>query len=199
MISKKSIDSTVAGTVFLSALIAPPAISASGSVLTAQVSNENFMLAQAHEHDEDKGEKSKHKKDDHKKSNHDNKHGGKDKDYAQLIVSHADALALSDAQLGKVTRIHLKYTTENKKAKQEAHKNMQAFIKASMKPGTSEAKLRELGAAHAEAFNVLVEQHIDERKAVHDVLTDEQITKLKSIKIPHDEHDDNHESGHDHH
>lgn len=87
------------------------------------------MLAQAHEHDEDKGEKSKHKKDDHKKSNHDNKHGGKDKDYAQLIVSHADALALSDAQLGKVTRIHLKYTTENKEAKQEAHKNMQAFIK----------------------------------------------------------------------
>jgi hypothetical protein len=45
----------------------------------------------------------------------------------------------------------------------------------------------------------LVEQHIDERKAVHDVLTDEQITKLKSMKITHDEHDDNHESGHDHH
>lgn len=199
MIRKKSVVSTVAGTVFLSALIAPPAISASESVLTAQVSNESLMVAQAHEHDEDKGEKSKHKKDDHKKSNHDDKHGGKNKDYAHLIISHADALALSDAQLGKVTRIHLKYTTENKKAKQEAHKSMQAFIKTSMKPSASEAKLRELGATHAKAFNVLVEQRIDERKAVHDVLTDEQITKLKSMKIPHDEHDDNHEGGHDHH
>ena len=76
---------------------------------------------------------------------------------------------------------------------------MQAFTKESMEPGTSDIKLRALGAAHTKAFNVLVEQHIYERKTVHNVLTDEQITKLKSMKMAHDTHDDNLERGHDHH
>ena len=75
---------------------------------------------------------------------------------------------------------------------------MKAFTKASMKPGTSEAKLRKLGTEHAEAFNVLLEQHINERKAVHDVLTAEQINKLKTMKIHHAKHDDQ-ESSHDYH
>ncbi|GJL73862.1 MAG: hypothetical protein NMNS01_30610 [Nitrosomonas sp.] len=43
-----------------------------------------------------------------------------------------------------------------------------------------------------------VEQRTNEREAVYGVLTDEQITKLNSMEIPHDEHDDNHESGHLH-
>ena len=115
MINIKLIVPAVVGTAFLCALIASPAISATGNASTTHVSNKSFVLAQAHEHDKDKGEKSNHKKDESKKSNHDGKHGKKTEDYAHLITSHADALALTDEQLGKITRIHMKTKKPNKK------------------------------------------------------------------------------------
>lgn len=60
---------------------------------------------------------------------------------------------------------------------------MKAFHKASMKPNTDDDKLRKLGKDHVDIFNAMVEQHIIERKAVHDVLTAEQINKLKTMKM----------------
>ena len=115
-----------------------------------------------------------------------------------MIASHADALDLTDEQLGKITRLAMKDTKKHKKSKQKLRKSMKAFHKASMKPDTDDATLRKLGKEHVDIFNAMVEQHINERKAVHDVLTANQINKLKTMELHYDEHDGDQDDGHDH-
>jgi hypothetical protein len=75
---------------------------------------------------------------------------------------------------------------------------MKAFHKASMKPDTNDAMLRKLGNEHVDEFNEMVDQHIRERNAVHDVLTDDQVDKLKTMKMNHDGHGGDQNGGHDH-
>ena len=197
MIDKKSIISTVIGSAFVIAICTLPTISAAEN---SQTLDKSFMLAQAHEHDEDKGDKSREKKGKSDKDGHGgSKHGKKDHNYAHMIASHADALELTDEQLGKITRLEMHDTEAHKKTKQEVQKSMKAFHKASMKPGTNDAMLRKLGTEHVDEFNEMVDQHIRERKAVHDVLTADQIEKLKTMKMSHDEHGDDQNGEHDHH
>lgn len=160
-----------------------------------------------HRHGQEKGKerghgghKEKEGKDDHDKHG-DKKHGGMTKhghDYAHLIIPHADKLKLSDEQLGKITRLHLKHEQAHEKLKQKLHKSMKTFKKNSMKPGTSDAQLRELGKELAAAFNEMIEFHIKERQAVHAILSDDQKNQLKTMKIEHDAHNDKHD-GHDGH
>ena len=195
MIDTKSIISAVIGSVFVITIFTVPTISA------AEIA-QSFLLAQANEHGEDNEDKNKGKKGESDKDEHDGgKHGkkDKDKDYAHMIASHADALDLSDEQLGKITRLEMKETKEHKEAKQKLRKNMKAFHKASMTPDTDNAALRKMGKEHVDLFNAMVEQHINERKAVHDVLTAAQINKLKTMKMQHDEHGNDQDGGHDHH
>lgn len=195
MINRKPIVSTIVSTVFLSILIISSTISsATDNTFNTPNTHKNFSSAQVHEHEKNNREKSKHKKAENKHSDHDCMGEQKIKDYAYLFLSNAETLALTDEQLGKIARIHLKYAHENKQAKQKAHKKMMAFTKASLKPSTSEAKLRKLGTEHTQAFNTLIELHINERKAVHKVLTVDQINKLKTMKIHHTE-DSDHEDG----
>ena len=117
--------------------------------------------------------------------------------YAQLIASQADALALTDEQLGKITRIHAKEAAEFGKAKHQAHESMHDFMEASMKPATDDETIRKFGKNHNDTFSRMIEMRINERKAVHAVLTPEQTNKLKTLKI-HNQHDHGSKQGNDH-
>ncbi len=117
--------------------------------------------------------------------------------YAQLIASQADALALTDEQLGKITRIHAKEAAEFGKAKHQAHESMHDFMEASMKPATDDETIRKFGKNHNDTFSRMIEMRINERKAVHAALTPEQTNKLRTLKI-HNQHDHGSKQGNDH-
>jgi len=116
------------------------------------------------------------------------RHGG-GHSYAHMIVRHADELELSDAQLGRIVRLHLKHVQEHKQFKMKIRKGMMHFHHASMKPGTDDATLRKLGNDHVEAFKAMLEQHIRSRNVVHAILTAEQREQLKAMKMNHGMHD----------
>ena len=115
-----------------------------------------------------------------------------DYSYAQMVASHADALKLTDTQLGRITRLQLKQAHEHEQFKQKIHKSMMEFHKESMKPGTDDATLRKLGKNHVDAFNAIVEQHIKDRNDVNAVLSAEQKSQLKTMKMDHDTCDGGH-------
>lgn len=140
-------------------------------------------------HGKDKDDKHGNKKSDEKKKG---KH-----DYAHLIIKHANDLKLSDEQLGKITRVHLKHEKAHKEAKQEMKESMKAFKKESMNPAASDEQVRNTGEDLKNTFNQMVEFHIKERATVHAILTDKQKNLLKTIKVDHDHdaHGDN-KSGH---
>lgn len=195
---------------------------ASNELTPHQSENRALILAQAHQHGQEKesgqgggskhteghqGEGNKHGQGHSNQSGHgghgEGKGGHGDKkghgmkkhnhDYAHLIIAHADTLKLSDEQLGKIVRLHLKHEQEHERLKEKVKKSMKAFKKASMNPGTSDAQLSKLGKDHTDAFNAMVDFHINERKDIHSVLTEAQRKMLESLKLDHD-HD-----GHDSH
>ena len=195
---------------------------ASNELTPHQSENRDLILAQAHQHGQEKesgqgggskhteghqGEGNKHGQGHSNQSGHgghgEGKGGHGDKkghgmkkhnhDYAHLIIAHADTLKLSDEQLGKIVRLHLKHEQEHERLKEKVKKSMKAFKKASMNPGTSDAQLSKLGKDHTDAFNAMVDFHINERKDIHSVLTEAQRKMLESLKLDHD-HD-----GHDSH
>lgn len=111
-------------------------------------------------------------------------------DYAHSIAMQAEALGLSDEQLGKIVRLHLKRDKQaHERIKEKMKASMKAFREAVSQPSTDDETLRKLGQAHIDSFNEMVNYHIQERKAVRSILTPEQIGKLKSIKT---------ETGHEH-
>ncbi|TXI16435.1 MAG: hypothetical protein E6Q62_11525 [Nitrosomonas sp.] len=138
-------------------------------------------------HDREKEEKGGHGD----KKNHGMKKDSHD--YAHLIVAHADTLKLSDEQLGKIVRFHLKHEQEHERLKEKVKKSMKAFKKESMNPGASDDQLSKLGKDHADAFKAMVDFHIKERKDIHSILTESQRKTLETLKMDHD-HD-----GHDSH
>lgn len=139
--------------------------------------------------------------DDHKKGG--GMHGdmmkhGHGHSYAKMIASHAEALQLTDEQLGKIVRLHMKGEKEHKKLMEKMHESRHAFKKASMKPSTDDVTLDKLAKEHVTAHQAMIDYHINERKAVHEILTPEQMSKLKTIKIHHGRHGGDHGgSGHD--
>ncbi len=198
MIDTKSIISTVVGSAFIITICIAPTISVAES---SQALDESLMLAQAHEHDQEKGNgqgggHKEEKKGDHGKEGKSDKHGGKksgdmkkdEHDYAHMIISHTDTLKLSDEQLGKIVRLHLKHKQEHEQLKKKLKKNMKAFKKESMKPNTSDAQLQQLGKDHTDAFNAMVEHHIKERHAINAVLSNDQKQQLDTMKMDHDDH-----------
>lgn len=125
------------------------------------------------------------------------RHGG-GYSYAHIIATHADELNLSDAQLGRIVRLHMQHAQEHKQFKKEIRKSMMHFHHASMKPGTDDATLRKLGNDHVEAFKAMLEQHIRGRNVVHAILSAEQREQLKTMKMNHGMHGKGH-GGHKNH
>jgi len=113
-------------------------------------------------------------------------HGHGHGSYAHNVASQAEKLDLSDEQLGKIARLHMKDDKAHKHLKHNLQKSMKALRSAIMEPGSDDETIRKLGQAHVNEFNAMVKHHIQERKAVHDILTPEQVEKLKSMKVGHD-------------
>jgi len=65
------------------------------------------------------------------------------------------------------------------------------FHKESMKPGMDDATLRKLGKNHVDAFNAMVEQHMD-CNDVNINLSAEPKSQLKTMKMVHDMHGEAH-------
>ena len=118
------------------------------------------------------------------------RHGGHS--YAHMIATHADELELSDAQLGRIVRLHMKQAQEHKQFRKKNRKSMMHFHHASMKPSTDDATLRKLGNEHVESFKAMLEQHIRSRNVVHAILTAEQREQLKTMKMKHGMHGGGH-------
>ena len=232
MLSKQSLSFVTIGSAMMFFGTVSIAL-ASNESAPHQSENRTLILAQAHQHGQEKesgqsggskhseghqGEGNKHGQGHNNQSGHGG-HGegkgghGKEKvekdghgdkkdhgtkkdshDYAHLIVVHADTLKLSDEQLGKIVRLHLKHEQEHERLKEKVKKSMKAFKKASMNPGTSDAQLSKLGKDHTDAFNAMVDFHINERKDIHSVLTEVQRKTLETLKIDHDHDHDDHDS-----
>lgn len=198
--------STVVGSAFIISFYITPTISVAES---ASTSDKSVVIAQVHEHNQKKASEQggDHKegegKGSHGKEGKSDKHGGKKSggmkkdahDYAHIVISHADAFKLSDEQLGKIVRLHLKHKSAHEKLKEKLKKSMKTFKKESMKPSASDAQLHKLGKDHMDAFNAMVEHHIKERHEIHAVLSDDQKKQLHTMKMDHDKHD----NGHNHH
>ena len=169
--------------------------------VTALHASDGVIVAQAHQHDDkvsakggDGGQhrhgdnhQGSHGKEKGKKggTDHNHEHSMKKHDYAHMIISHAEMLKLSDEQLGKIVRLHLKNKEAHEELKHRLKEGMQAFRRESMNPGASEEQLRSLGKKHIDDFNAMIEHHIKERQAIQAVLSNEQKTLLKSIKPDH--------------
>lgn len=150
------------------------------------------------EHDGGHGKKGgDHGADKEKGKKHgDKKSGDKQKgkpDYAHMIISHTDELKLTDEQLGKIVRLHLKHDEAHETVKHALQDSMKAFKKESLNPAASDDQLRDLSKAVTTAFNKMAEHHIKERQTLHAVLTEAQKNQLASMKMDHDhDHDDDH-------
>ena len=195
MVSRESMFSIIVGFVSTITLGAASIASADSNSVAFQSQDKNLMIAEAHQqHGEGKGDGGKH--------GEGNCCGGMMGDmkgmmkhehsYAHMIASHADALKLSDAQLGRIVRLHLKHAQEHEQFKQKIHKSMMEFHQESMKPSADDATLRKLGKDHAEAFSAMIEQHIKDRNAVHAVLSVDQRNQLKTMKMDHGMHGGGH-------
>ena len=125
------------------------------------------------------------------------RHGG-GRSYAHMIAMHAEELELSDAQLGRIVRLHMKHAQEHKQFKKKIRGSMMHFHHASMKPGTDDATLRKLGNDHVDAFKAMLEQHIRSRNVVHAILTAKQRDQLKAMKMNHGMHGGGHSSHKNH-
>jgi Spy/CpxP family protein refolding chaperone len=106
--------------------------------------------------------------------------------YAHMVTLHADALKLTDEQLGKLTRLHLQQMKTHQEIMHKLHKSMMDFHQESMKPAADENTLRNFGKDHANAFSEMVEQGIKARGEVNAILTTEQQAQLKAMKMDHE-------------
>ena len=112
-------------------------------------------------------------------------HGGmmhRMKGYAHTVLMHAEALKLSDEQLGKIVRIKMRHQTAHQDLMERLHKSMMSAREGMMDPSAEEAGIRKAGKEHAEAFAAMIEDALKERGEVNAVLTPEQLDQLKSLK-----------------
>jgi Spy/CpxP family protein refolding chaperone len=112
-------------------------------------------------------------------------HGGmmhRMKGYAHTVLMHAEALKLSDEQLGKIVRIKMRHQKAHQDLMERLHKSMMSAREGMMDPSAEEAGIRKASKEHAEAFKAMIEDAIKERNEVNAVLTPEQRDQLKSLK-----------------
>lgn len=154
------------------------------------VTSENKSEASQSDHEHKAHAKNKQSKDQHKdKHNKKYKHGDKGEkhhhhSYVHNVAMQAEALDLSDEQLGKIVRLHLNEDHEaHHLLKKDMKQTMKAFRKAVAQLAVDEEALRKLGQEHIDSFNAMVKHHVEERQAVLNILTPEQVGKLKEIKV----------------
>jgi hypothetical protein len=102
---------------------------------------------------------------------------------AGKLMAHAEHLKLSDEQLGKIARLQQQYKKTQEQIKEKLHKSMMSFREESMNPSADIEKLRSAGREHGEAFNAMVENAILERQEILAILTPDQQTQFKSMKM----------------
>lgn len=202
MLHKKSIIYFSSGLICAMTLGAMPVATASDNSLGVYSIDKGFMVAEAHQHEMSADSKNQQ----HQQTGCSNKsksgsgmmghmkrkmkHRGHS--YAHMISTHAEELKLSDAQLGRIIRLHRKHAQEHKQFMKEVRKSMMQFHHESMKPSTDDATLRKLGNNHVEAFKAMLEQHIRDRDVVHAILSSDQREQLKTIKMDHSKHGGDH-------
>lgn len=209
MLSNKTTISILFGLILFLSVFASSRLHANEGI-----NQQNIRLTQAHQHDHqtnseakrndqlnqhaiDKSKTSKNHQENSESKKH--QHGMmEDKhDYAHMIIFHADELKLTNDQLGRLVRLHLKHEKEHKKIKEKLKESMHDFMKAKMDPSSTDEQLLSVGKDHANAFNAMVEHHIQERRAIHSVLSADQKSQLNIIKMNHSAHD-NKEGEHSH-
>ncbi len=139
-------------------------------------------IKQKMEKRQQKQEKKKDKKEMKKKGM---KH--KVKSYGEVVLEQAEALNLTDEQLGKIMRIQMTNKKARKKLLGQPHKSMKKALKALRDPEASIASIRIAGRAHTDDFDALVEAEITTRNKIDATLTPKQRKRLKLIKLPKDE------------
>jgi Spy/CpxP family protein refolding chaperone len=175
-------------------------LAAAENIASHSTASGNLLLAQAHEqHADHNGKHDKKADDGHADHKEHGQHDKMQANYADMITSHAEALNLSDEQLGKIMRHHLKSSRENREIMQQAHKSMKALRNASVSSDANDDLLRKHAKDHADAITELAEKRISQRKAMHNILSEEQLKKLKTMKIHHGSHGSDNKGGHNHH
>ena len=189
---KKSMSSIYIGSICAFVLGTVPIALAVNNSIAAQSVDKGFMVAEAHQHGvyaDSKDQCSQKSKSGgmmgHMRGRM--RHGG-GYSYAHMVATHADELELSDAQLGRIVRLHMKHAQEHKQFKRRIRKSMMQLHHESMKPSTDDATLRKLGNDHIEAFKAMLEQQIRDRNVVHAILSSDQRNQLKTMKMDHGMH-----------
>jgi len=184
---KKSMISIFIGSICAVVLGTVPIASAENNSIAAQSVDNGFMVAEAYQHGvhADSKDQCAQKSKSGGMMGHTRgrmRHGG-GYSYAHMVASHADELELSDAQLGRIVRLHMKHAQEHKQFKRRIRKSMMQLHHESMKPSSDDATLRKLGNDHIEAFKAMLEQHIRGRNVVHAILSSDQRNQLKTMKM----------------
>lgn len=104
------------------------------------------------------------------------------KDYAHTVLMHAEALKLSDEQLGKIVRIKMRHQKAHQDLMERLHKSMMSARESLMDPSAEEAGIRKASKEHAEAFEAMIEDAVKERNEINAVLMPEQRDRLKSLE-----------------
>ncbi len=110
------------------------------------------------------------------------------KGYAQMVLGQAEALKLSDEQLGKIARIQMQHQKSRREITKKLHKSMLAARRGIMDPASDETVIRNAVKDHAAAFDEMIEDALKQRQEVNAVLTPEQQKQLQSLK--REQHDD---------
>lgn len=103
--------------------------------------------------------------------------------YADVVLKFAGELKLSDAQIGKITRLH----QANRQKMDELGPKMRESLKAThetfLNPAADEATIRKVAKEHSSVFDQLLETNLKARAEINAVLTTEQLKMLQSQKV----------------
>ncbi len=102
--------------------------------------------------------------------------------YAGVVIKQAEALGLTDKQLGKIVRIQMAEKKRRKEFMGKLHKSMKTALSGLRNPAVDEEAIRKAGTAHAADFEALIDAALQAREKINAVLTPEQRTKLKAMK-----------------
>lgn len=198
MLHKKPLIYHFSGLICAITLSAIPVALASNNSLGVHSIDKGFMVAEAHQHGmgpdnkylqkQQTGCSSRSKRGCGMMGHMKRRMKQRGHSYAHMISTHAEELELSDAQLGRIVRLHRKHSQEHKQFMKKIRKSMMQFHHESMKPSTDDAALRKLGNDHVEAFKTMLEQHIRDRNVVHAILSSDQREQLKTMKMDHSKH-----------
>jgi Spy/CpxP family protein refolding chaperone len=108
-------------------------------------------------------------------------HGMHKMGFGHAVLSQAEALGLSDEQMGKIARIELRNQKKHHEVMERMHQGMRAIHDGLMDPSTDTASLRRLAQEHARVHQDMVEDKIKARDEVLAVLNTEQRGKLGSL------------------